>query len=124
MSTPAETLHAMIEALTEEKSVARRRTHANAAYVALRQLREALPFTGAQEAEEAGYQRGSMDAVLLAKTALEKHEGHVRAAQKVAGEAYGVLGGVLNYGQMIISTFETLAQRAATDSYKRQKGKP
>ena len=75
----------MIEALTEESSKARRRTHANVAYTALRQMKEEQPPATAKEAEEIGYQRGLLDAIALAKLARETHEKPVRDALRLIG---------------------------------------
>jgi hypothetical protein len=124
MSNPADTLSQMIEALTEESNKGRRRTHANAAYTALRQMREALPPATAKEAEESGYQRGLLDSIRLAKEAREMHEKPVRDAESVVGQAYSVLSGICLYGQSITITFESLVQRALMASLKRSKEAP
>lgn len=124
MSTPAETLYQMIEALTEEGSKARRRTHANTAYAALRQMQEAMPPANAKEAAESGYQRGLLDAIDLAKEARETHEKPVRDAERVIGQAYNVLSGICLYGQSITGTFESMCQRALMASLKRSKETP
>lgn len=104
MSTPAETLSQMIEALTEESSKARRRTHANTAYTALRQLREAQPPANAEEAERRGYVRGLLVAIELLREARSSIEAPIETA--VVGRASGVLNGVVNYGQFLCSEAE------------------
>lgn len=124
MSTPAETLSQMIEALREESSKARRRIHATTANVALKQMRETQPPADAEEAEKRGYQRGILDAIGLLKEARETHERPVRNAESVVGQAYTVLSGLCLYGQSITSTFESLAQRALMARLKRSKETP
>jgi hypothetical protein len=105
MSTPPDTLSQMIEALTEESSKVRRRTHANTAYTALRQMREAQPPANAEEAEQRGYRRGLLVAIAILKEARQEHERPLETAN--VGKAYTVINGVMNYGQFLCSDAES-----------------
>lgn len=113
MSTPADVLSRMIEALTEERSGSRRRTHANTAHVALRQLLEAQPPATANEAEQRGFRAGLLRSIDLARQARNEHEARIERAEHLAGAGYVALNGVRHYGQAISSTFESLALNAA-----------
>lgn len=119
MSTPTETLSQMIEALTEEPSKARRRTHANTAHIALRQMREAMPPASADEAEERGYQKGLLAAIAMLKEAREAHEAPLNTAD--VGKAYTVINGVINYGQFLCSDAESRMAREAHDMSRLRK---
>lgn len=119
MSTPFETLSKMIEALTEETSKAKRRTRANTAYIALRQMREAQPPASADEAEQRGYRKGLLAAIAMLKEAREAHEAPLTAAN--VGKAYTVINGVINYGQFLCSDAESRMAREAHDMNRLKK---
>lgn len=121
MPSPTETLSKMIEALIEEKSVSRRRTHGTAAYDALRALLAQKGPANAREAEESGYQRGMLDAINLLKSARMEAEEPLGKAESIAGPAYVVLSGARNYGASIASSFESKAQHALLESIKRSR---
>ena len=111
MSNPAETLSQMIEALTEESSKTRRRTHANTAYAALRQMREAQPPTNVEEAERRGYEAGILAAMeLLRKTQSDLDEPLRKASytHSVLG-ATGALDSLRHYADGVIVQFEIRA---------------
>lgn len=114
----AETLSRAIEALTEEKSLVRRRTIANTAHAALRQLREERPPADAGEAELRGRQAGLLQSLTIAKEARQQHEAPLKKAD--LGVAYTILSGLCHYGQGINSTFESLIQRELMDSLQKR----
>lgn len=114
MSTPAETLSQMIEALTEEASKARRRTHANTAYAALRQMQEALPPVDSAAAERRGFEAGLLAAMeLLRQTQRDLDEPLRKASYN--GEiphAAGAIDALRHYADTIVTQFEIRATRA------------
>jgi hypothetical protein len=122
MSTPAETLSQMIEALTEEKSVARRRTHANTAHTALWLMREAQPPANADEAEQRGYRHGLLVAIELLRESRKEHERPLETAD--VGKAYTVINGVINYGQFLCSDAESRMGREAFAMERMKKETP
>lgn len=111
---PAETLSQAIKALTEEKSIAHRRHHANIAYLALRALQERLPPANLGEAQVRSYQQGLLHAIPLINAVREEHERPLRAAD--VGRAYTVLNGVINYGQFLCSEAVSRISQAAIDA--------
>lgn len=119
MSTPAETLSQMIEAMTEESSKQRRRTHANAAYAALREMREAMPPANAEEAERRGYEAGWLAALaLLRKTQTDVGEPMLKASYGgTVRHAAGAINALLYFGDTIITEFEKRATRAMREPY-------
>lgn len=111
MEHPGEVLSKVIAAMTEEKSVARRRTLANEAHAALRQLLDAKPAETADEAERKGYSRGLLVAIELMTEARREHERPLETAN--VGRAYTVINGVVNYGQFMCSDAEMRMGREA-----------
>lgn len=111
MANTGDVLSKAIAAMAEEKSVARRRSIANEAHVALRQLLEAKPAETADEAEKKGYARGLIVATdLLAETLRE----HVEPLSKVdVGRAYAVLNGVSLLVRSVCSGAESRMGREA-----------
>ena len=116
-----EALSAVLELLTTESRVARRRALVNDGFKAMRALVEALPPANEREASEAGIQAGLLRSISLAKEARAEHESAAGRAQDVAGSAYGVMNGVRLYGQAIGSTFEAKVQHELMESLRRMR---
>jgi hypothetical protein len=118
MITPADVLSEIIGVLTEEKSLSRRRTHANAAYAALRQLREAQPPANAAEAEQRGYEQGALKALEVAHEVRREFEESFKPARYTA--AGNVLNGVENYGQSMLSKAESAVTRHLNERRRKE----
>lgn len=120
MSNPADVVSQMIDALTEESSKARRRTHANTAYVALRQLQEAAPPVDAESAHQHGYEAGWLAAMALLRTCQGKVGEPLRKAsyEPEAHHASGAINALLHYADTVVTEFEKQATRAMRESLK------
>jgi hypothetical protein len=110
----------MIEALTEESSKARRRTHANTAYTALRQMQAAMPPANADEAKQRGWEQGWVSAMALLRQALADVGDPMRRASYAenARNAYGAINALLHYADTVVTEFEKRATRAMREPPK------
>lgn len=122
MSTPAETLSQMIDALTEETSKARRRTHANTAYVVLRQMQEAMPPASVEDAERRGHEAAWMAAMELIRQCQRDLGDPLRKASygEEARHASGAINALLHYADTVATEFEKRATRAMREQPKKE----
>lgn len=118
MSTPADVVSQMIAALVDETSKARRRTHANTANTALRQMIETQPLATTAEYERRGYENGWFAAMKLLRSVQASVEEPLRKASygDEIRHATGAINALLYYADTVVTEFEKRANTAIRTS--------